>query len=732
MRIILTLAIGLSLCVASFAQDQFDVRQLDIRPYATDYAPALYEDGFVMASLRYREQTIQYTEKGTGKPFADMYFVPWDGQNTGSIRIFDESLASLVHDGPATFSPTGDTICFTRNINLPRGYKDRLAKDNRLGLFFSVKEGDSWSTPVPYEYNTKEYSITHPSFSRDGKRIYFTSGNPNGHGGSDLYYMERTGETWGEPIDVGGDINGSSNELFPHAASGNTLYFSSNRSGGLGGLDIYVSKFRNGKWSKPVALPEPVNSTFDDLGFTCVDNQMSGLFSSNRNKDDQIFAFNRTTVPFSNCQPQKRNNYCYQFQDIGNFENTSELPIEYRWNMGDGTFISTAVAQHCYEKPGTYIVSLDLVDSSTGNVFFTEATYTLQVEDFFQPIISLPDSLRAGKEMEFTAANSNLPGLRIASYHWDLGDGTDRWGRDQIHEYKSEGSYTLRLDVISEPNEVGQIQSFCVSKKVNVIKRFKDTEDGFEEIVFQSGKDKISEFNYSELPYEGFELALKEGEDVQFTLELVTSEERMDLDDPFFAKVRSEYNIIERYIPETGKFSYSVGEAKSLEEAYEIYKKLMAWQYLDAEVLAMKMEKLKALKELDLDLETVEEYNNTVLTASNVYFDVGQATYRPQFMKQMEKLLQLMTKYDELDLVISAHTDSQGGREFNQDLSERRAHKVSEFFIEEAIDASRLTTIGYGEDHPVADNGTNKGRKLNRRVEFKIVLNKTDLASEVE
>jgi outer membrane protein OmpA-like peptidoglycan-associated protein len=730
MRTLLNTAVCILLSATAVGQDVYDIRMLDIRPQASDYAPVLYEEGFVMTSLRYRDQTVEYTEKGTGKPFADMYYVPWDGQDVGKLRVFDESLATPVHDGPATFSPGGDTICFTRNLQVPTGFKDRLDKNNKLGLFFSTRTGGEWSEPVPYEFNSENYSLVHPTFSRNGQRIYFASGNPEGYGGSDIHFMEKTPDGWSAPMNIGAPVNGPHNELFPFAANNGVLYLSSNRPGGAGALDIYITTFANGEWNEPEALPAPINSEYDDLGFTCDRSEMTGLFSSNRSKEDQIYSFHRTTPPFSDCKPQKLNNYCYQFQDIGNFKNTSNLPIEYRWNMGDGHFISDPVAKHCYEKPGTYIISLDLVDISSQNVFYTEATYTLIVEDHFQPVISLPDSLRAGKKIEFSASNSNLPNVDIASYHWDLGDGTEHWGKEYAHEYKEEGSYTIRLDVLSKPNAVGRIMNYCVTKKVNVIKRFKDSDDGFALVEFQSGKDKAASFDYEELPYDGFELSVQEGENVRFTLELVTSEERMDSDHPFFAKLRNEYNVIERYIPERGLFSYSVGETETLEEAFEIYQKLMEWQYLDAEVLAMKMEKLRSLKELDLDLETVEEYNNTVLTASMVYFDVGKDTFKPLFLKQLDKLVQLMTKYHELDLVISAHTDSEGSRPFNQDLSERRANKVLEFFLIEDVDRSRLTSIGYGEDHPIADNSTNKGRKLNRRVEFKIVLNKADLASD--
>ena len=722
----------LSIFLSSFnwAQNIYDVTELKIKPRATDYAPVLYKEGFVMSSLRYRDQVVQYTEKGTGQSFADMYYVPWNGQDLGEPKLFDKTLSTPVHDGPATFSPTGDTICFTRNLIIPKRFKDNLSRQNKLGLFFSVNTDGVWSKPIGYAHNTTDHSMMHPSFSSNGKRIYFASGDPNGHGGSDIYYTELKNGIWSKPINVGSDINTPSNELFPHCAGPNVLYFSSNRLGGIGALDIYVTENTDGTWKEATPLPEPVNTIFDDLGFSTDSDQMEGLFSSNRSGDDAIYAFRRTTPPYRNCKLQRRNNFCYQFQDIGNFKNPNGLPLEYRWDMGDGTLITGSIAEHCYGSTGNYIVKLEIVDKETQSVFFTEASYNLLVQKEFQPVISINDSLRAGKMVELTAMESHLPGVDIASYHWSFGDGTESWGATHEHSYKEEGQYTLKLDILEKPDVTGHIQNHCVIKKVDVIKRFKDSEDEIQEVVYLSTQEKPSIFDYKELPFDGFELTFVKGDDVRFTLELTTSNERMDINDPFFDKVRGKYEIIERYIPERNVFSYSIGEANSLEEAFELFQKLREWQYLDTEVLAMKVEKLQNLEDLDLDLETVEEYNNTVLTASMVYFDVGKDTYKPIFTKQLDKLIELLRKYQETNLIISAHTDSDGQASFNQDLSERRADRVIEYIITQGIDANRLTGIGYGEDHPKAPNTSNRNKKLNRRVEFKIVLQKKELAKD--
>lgn len=74
----------------------------------------------------------------------------------------------------------------------------------------------------------------------------------------------------------------------------------------------------------------------------------------------------------------------------------------------------------------------------------------------------------------------------------------------------------------------------------------------------------------------------------------------------------------------------------------------------------------------------------------------------------------------DVNLVINGHTDSQGSDAYNQDLSERRAASVRAFMITHGGDASKLTSVGYGESKPIADNGTKEGRAKNRRVELSV------------
>jgi outer membrane protein OmpA-like peptidoglycan-associated protein len=89
-------------------------------------------------------------------------------------------------------------------------------------------------------------------------------------------------------------------------------------------------------------------------------------------------------------------------------------------------------------------------------------------------------------------------------------------------------------------------------------------------------------------------------------------------------------------------------------------------------------------------------------------------------LPKLDKAVKVLNDHPDIKIEIGGHTDSTGSREYNLDLSRRRARSVKEYFLKKGIDDKRLTTRGYGPDKPVDDNETPEGRSHNRRIEFVI------------
>ena len=117
----------------------------------------------------------------------------------------------------------------------------------------------------------------------------------------------------------------------------------------------------------------------------------------------------------------------------------------------------------------------------------------------------------------------------------------------------------------------------------------------------------------------------------------------------------------------------------------------------------------------------VEKLPNDIVRitmTSQTAFDTNSTTVKPAFYSTMEKLADVVVRYNKTTLTVVGHTDNVGSDKYNQDLSQRRAYSVAQYFESKRVNPMRLATAGKGESEPVASNASEQGRQLNRRVEI--------------
>jgi outer membrane protein OmpA-like peptidoglycan-associated protein len=119
-----------------------------------------------------------------------------------------------------------------------------------------------------------------------------------------------------------------------------------------------------------------------------------------------------------------------------------------------------------------------------------------------------------------------------------------------------------------------------------------------------------------------------------------------------------------------------------------------------------------------IELERVRDDLLKLTLANEISFDFGSAAIKPAFKPTLSKLAEVLRKYDRNDITIVGHTDSAGSDSYNQLLSERRAMAVRDELNMLGVPSGRVRAVGRGEFEPRADNGTEAGRQLNRRVEI--------------
>ena len=113
-----------------------------------------------------------------------------------------------------------------------------------------------------------------------------------------------------------------------------------------------------------------------------------------------------------------------------------------------------------------------------------------------------------------------------------------------------------------------------------------------------------------------------------------------------------------------------------------------------------------------------EEVLEGRIVTNNIHFEVNSAEIIPRSYAEVKRFADMMQEHPDKSFEIVGHTDDQGADDYNLDLSKQRSESVKKALIEMGISADRLTTNGFGESQPLAENGTPEGRAKNRRVEF--------------
>jgi len=277
-----------------------EVRHLAINTPYDDFSPCMHEDGIVFASDRGGVKPDNIYE-GTGRPHTDLYFSPNDGDYAHTTSsLFGGNLNSFLHEATCTHTRDGSTMYFTRNNYV--GKKCRTNENEEVGMkIFTATPGDldNWDIADELPFNSDDYNTMHPTLSKDGNALYFASDMPGGYGESDIYVSYRVGSSWGEPQNLGPEINSEGRDQFPFIADDGTLYFASDGHAGLGGLDIFKTVMDGGIWGYPNNMGAPLNSNADDFGMVINPETKMGYFTSRRAGGsglDDIYSFRKNCL----------------------------------------------------------------------------------------------------------------------------------------------------------------------------------------------------------------------------------------------------------------------------------------------------------------------------------------------------------------------------------------------------------------------------------------------------
>ena len=271
----------------------FDVTPSSVSSEKSDFGAVLYGNILYFTSAR----NLSAKKYGWNEePFLDIYKADFNGDGTITNATAVTDLNTTNHDGPLTMTQDGNTVYFASNSFRASSFEKDKKNNLKLGrnnIYKATKDGDKWTNITSLPFNSKEYSTSSPSVSRDGKTLYFSSDMPGTLGDVDIWKVAVNEDgSYGKPENLGKNVNTEGKESFPFINDdNNTLYFASSGRQGFGGLDVFqVDLSKNEKASN---IGQPVNTEKDDFALSLNQEKNIGFLSSNRNGVDNIY----TAIP---------------------------------------------------------------------------------------------------------------------------------------------------------------------------------------------------------------------------------------------------------------------------------------------------------------------------------------------------------------------------------------------------------------------------------------------------
>jgi outer membrane protein OmpA-like peptidoglycan-associated protein/tetratricopeptide (TPR) repeat protein len=516
------------------------------------------------------------------------------------------------------------------------------ASNKKLGdLYESKKVNGEWSKPVKLNknINVKNSTERHASLSPDGKRLYFSSDRSGGKGGRDIWVSELIEDgTWGKPVNL--NINTRFDEESPYMLEdGKTLYFSSKGYNGMGGYDIYKSTSLDGlNFSEPVNIGFPVNTVEDDVFFFPLSGEKEGYFTRRKTDNADIFK--------------------------------AEFP--------DNTFIvESDVNGKEYDKEPSPIMEteIEVIGINSDN----------EVSDF---------TLKVGKGKYKTVL---IPDNNFKFYYSTEG-----------YVFDTENIYS------EEVVENGTIQKFPVLIKIESGKTEK-----YKLTPFEENKADLTAFTSTELDLIVENLNKYPELVVNFSTEPYLSESSQLSKD---RKTSAVQYLIEKGIPDERIFNDL--------SCHDIPTDFLEYTIYDIQSIEKAIQKKDSVTKVNVPVYYTVEIDN-------IYFKFDKTDLFVIPTEKIATLSDYLKKNPDAVVGIVGYTDAVGSPDYNDKLAMKRANLVKDMLIKDGVKDLQIKTFAYGEDNPVSLNKKDNvyyepSKKFNRRIEFIVLKQGTPLLNVVQ
>ncbi len=461
----------LLLSIGAIAQNEplFDNTKVEIVPVKqstdeSEFGPFVIGNTIYYSSSQERKVGVITMDASTQHQMLDIYSATLQDSITFTkMKALNDQINTPYNQAGCFFDQATSKLYYTTDVSC-----ENCASKHKLAIFSAIWQNDEFLSPNPELILTDTFTAAHPFVY--GNKLYFSSNMPGGKGKTDIYYAEKapdgwsTAEKWVNYKNCG-SINSEEREFFPFVVNENEIYFSSNRPGGLGGLDLYKYT-SDGSGSRIQNAGAPMNSEYDDFAIYVDPAQEKGYFSSNREENqDDIYFYRQTWPTFSNCKETVPEDYCYNLSEESTLEKAGGGGFYYEWLFGDGTKQKGLEVRHCFPGPGSYLINLNIIDSLTKSVFMSQATFDLKVDSVVQLKINSLDTVPAHKTFGLNTLWTYLPDNKIDGYYWEVDNKKIR-GNEIKHSFSKPGVYKVLLGVVTFNKKTNKKEVLCTTKNI--------------------------------------------------------------------------------------------------------------------------------------------------------------------------------------------------------------------------------------------------------------------------
>lgn len=324
-----------------FGDSEIQISEISTNSTYNDFGPSVIHDTLFYTTF-HKKVNSKTDDKQIRKAFYDLYKVGIDKQGNPLSR--PKQLAEFVNkfnDGPVSWcEKTGELFITLDSIDLkakPGSTQNSLYK---LRIVTEKKINGHWEQVEDFPYNNPDWSVGHPAINESGDTLVFSSDMPGGYGETDLYYSVRKGGKWGNPVNLGPQINTVGKEEFSFLTdqhlNGRFLIFASTGRCGFGGYDLYYTRFPFNN-NEIAHFESPINTACDDFAMTIPADAEFGYLTSGRpgTGNDDIYRFTfkrnmkseRTTETERIARPERIVKPREQFRELYVFDKNNLRPI---------------------------------------------------------------------------------------------------------------------------------------------------------------------------------------------------------------------------------------------------------------------------------------------------------------------------------------------------------------------------------------------------------------------